>query len=64
MVYIVTVENLTRKFKGVSQEAYSTLEKAHKFCMSRSGTVEKVDNYHFVDWDADTGYEINEVSVV
>ena len=52
--YVILVEHIPTGFKRVSQEAYTSLEKAQKFCENRSATIEKIND--FVYKNDYTGY--------
>lgn len=63
-VYVVACTDIPENYKTVSQEAYSTLEKAQNFCESRNGIIKKINDYTYVSSDKKTGYNIVEVSIV
>ena len=61
--YIVIYESLKNGFKTVSQEAYFDLDEAQEFCLNRSGNVEQVSPFIFVDEKNNVGYEIKEICI-
>ena len=62
--FVVLVEHIPTGFKRVSQESYSTLEKAQSFCENRSGAVEKVNDYHYKNDYTGYVYQIVETNVI
>ena len=60
--YVVMVENLGTGHRKVSQEAYNTILQAQAFCMTRSGNVQKHNEFLF--YDGIYRYEIVEVKIV
>lgn len=61
--YVIIYENIKTKFKTVSQEAYFNLEEAQKFCLTRSGNVQQINDFLFVYEGEDYGYEIKEITI-
>ena len=61
--YIIIFESLKTGFKTVSQEAYFDLAEAQKFCLNRSGNVQQVSSFIFVDEKCAAGYEIKEICI-
>lgn len=59
--YIVMVTPEAHMSK-VSQEGYTSLEKAQAFVEGRSGSLQKLSEYHYRDEDY-TEYEICEVLI-
>lgn len=47
--FVVVVEDLKEHRNKVSQEAYRTLAEAQFFCRSRSGRVQKLDAYTYLE---------------
>lgn len=61
MIYVVMVESLLSGNVKVSQEGYSTLEAAQRFCESRSNDIRRVSRYEYKD--RNYIYTISSVSV-
>ena len=62
--YVILVEHIPTGFKRVSQESYSTLEKAQSFCENRSGGVEKGNDFIYKNYYTEYGYQIVETNVI
>ena len=62
-VYVVMVAYIKYKYERLSQEGYSTLEKAQDFCLNRAGNVQKIDEMTFVDEKREYGYHIHEILI-
>ena len=62
--YVILVEHIPTRFKRVSQEAYTSLEKAQKFCENRSATMEKVNDFVYKNDYTGYGYKIVETNIV
>ena len=62
--FVILVEHIPTGFKRVSQESYSTLEKAQNFCENRSGGVEKVNDFIYKNDYTGYGYQIVETNVI
>ena len=62
--FVILVEHIPTGVKRVSQESYTTLEKAQSFCENRSGTVEKVSDFLYKNDYTGYGYQIVETKVV
>ena len=60
--YVIVVENMKAGTRKVSQEAYKALQQAQAFCMTRSGNVQKHNEFLF--YDGIYRYEIVEVKIV
>lgn len=67
IAYVIEVEHIAARASAISHEAYSSIEQAQAFCLSRYGNVRqetKADNFTFVDEDRVFRYIIHEVRVV
>ena len=62
--YVILVEHIPTGFKRVSQEAYTSLEKAQKFCENRSYTMEKVNDFAYKNDYTGYGYQIVETNII
>ena len=62
--YVILVEHIPTGFKSVSQESYTSLEKAQKFCENRSVTMEKVNDFVYKNDYTGYGYKIVEINIV
>lgn len=62
--YVILVEHIPTGFKSVSQESYTSLEKAQKFCENRSDTMEKVNDFVYKNDYTGYGYKIVETNIV
>ena len=62
--YVILVEHIPTGFKTVSQESYTSLEKAQKFCENRSVTMEKVNDFVYKNDYTGYGYKIVETNIV
>ena len=62
--YVILVEHIPTGFKRVSQEAYTSLEKAQKFCENRSSTMEKLNDFVYKNDYTGYGYQIVETNIV
>jgi hypothetical protein len=62
MAFIVVVEDLVEHRYKVSQEGYKTLREAQAFIRSRSGLVQRLDNYIYLE-NYKTMYTIHEVTI-
>ena len=62
--YVILVEHIPTGFKSVSQESYTSLEKAQKFCENRSVTMEKVNDFVYKNDYTGYGYKIVETNIV
>ena len=62
--YVILVEHIPTGFKSVSQESYTSLEKAQKFCENRSVTMEKVNDFVYKNDYTGYGYQIVETNIV
>ena len=45
--YVILVEHIPTGSKHISQESYTSLEKAQNFCENRSTTMEKINALDF-----------------
>ena len=62
--YVILAEHIPTGFKRVSQESYTSLEKAQKFCENRSATMEKVNDFVYKNDYTGYGYQIVETNIV
>lgn len=62
--YVILVEHIPTGFKRVSQESYTSLEKAQKFCENRSYTMEKVNDFAYKNDYTGYKYQIVETNVI
>ena len=62
--YVILVEHIPTLFRRVYQEAYTSLEKAQKFCENRSSTMEKVNNFTYKNDYTGYKYKIVEINVI
>ena len=62
--YVILVEHIPTGFKSVSQESYTSLEKAQKFCENRSATMAKVNDFVYKNDYTGYGYKIVETNIV
>ena len=62
--YVILVKHIPTGFKSVSQEAYTSLEKAQKFCENRSYTMEKVNDFAYKNDYTGYEYQIVETNII
>lgn len=62
--YVILVEHIPTGFKSVSQEAYTSLENAQKFCENRSYTMEKVNDFAYKNDYTGYEYQIVETNII
>lgn len=64
IVYIIEVVSIKDGFKSVSQEGYSTYEKAVEFINSRAGNIIDCGNGNYRNEEYSTGYTIRDVRIL
>ena len=71
-IYVVATTSVNKEKKitefSISQEGYSTIEKAQKFCESRKD-VYQIDDFHFEQFEEDEngwlyGYTILPITII
>lgn len=62
--YVILVEHIPTGFKRVSQESYTSLEKAQKFCENRSYAMEKVNDFAYKNDYTGYEYQIVETNII
>ena len=62
--YVILVEHIPTGSKHISQEAYTSLEKAQNFCDNRSTTMEKINDFSYKNDYTGYKYQIVETNVI
>ena len=62
--YVILIEHIPTGFKHISQESYTSLEKAQNFCENRSTTMEKINDFSYKNDYTGYKYKIVETNVI